>query len=191
MASTEYFLKILALLWACMLFFIAMIGGDKQAEKDDRSSQYVLGTTLSIAVAVILYSNSSERFAIGVSSWGAPYVSYTGFVCIILGFIVQWTGVFTLRQQWSPVVIITDDHQLIITGIYKFIRHPIYAGLLLEILGFSLAVSNWLSFFIILLPNAAAMGYRIYVEEKALEQHFGNEYFAYERRTKRLIPGIF
>jgi protein-S-isoprenylcysteine O-methyltransferase Ste14 len=125
----------------------------------------------------------------GRFSWGFPYVSYFGFLLFFFGIALRWAGVLTLNRQGS--VVVADGHKLVDSGIYKIIRHPVYAALLLELLGFGLALSNWLSILILLIPNAVSLAYRIFVEEKALEGYYGNAYVEYERRTKRLIPGIF
>jgi len=53
-----------------------------------------------------------------------------------------------------------------------------------------LGLANWISILVLVLLNAASLAYRIYVEEKALEKHFGDEYIKYAHKTKRLIPGI-
>ncbi len=66
-----------------------------------------------------------------------------------------------------------------------------YAALLLELLGFGLALAKWMSILILIVPNAASLACRIVVEEKALENHFGNDYINYKHRTKQLIPGVF
>jgi len=50
---------------------------------------------------------------------------------------------------------------------------------------------NWMSFAVVLLPTTAALLYRIHVEEAALNQALGDEYAAYSRVTKRLVPGVF
>jgi len=57
--------------------------------------------------------------------------------------------------------------------------------------GFGLVSANWLSAALIFLPLLAATLYRIRVEEAALSEHFGEEYLAYTRDTKRLVPGLY
>ena len=76
-------------------------------------------------------------------------------------------------------------------GVYRFIRHPSYTGLLLRYLGFGLAFANWLSAALIFLPLLGATVYRIRVEEAALRERFGDEFLSYSRATKRLIPGVY
>jgi protein-S-isoprenylcysteine O-methyltransferase Ste14 len=75
--------------------------------------------------------------------------------------------------------------------LYKHLRHPSYAGCLLGDLGLGLALSNWLSVVIIFAPILAATLYRIRVEEQALLESFGDEYFEYAQGTKRLIPKVY
>jgi protein-S-isoprenylcysteine O-methyltransferase Ste14 len=117
-------------------------------------------------------------------------VSYMGFFLFLVGILIHWTGILTLNKQWSTMVVISKDHQLIDTGIYKYIRHPIYAAILLELLGLGLGLANWISILALVGLNAASLAYRIYIEESALEKHFGDVYVNYAQKTKRLIPGI-
>lgn len=189
MEPVYYAVKVVALLWILMVGFIALLGGNKSL-KDDRSSMFFLAITLSSVLPTIGYTAQAGRTAPGAFSWGFPIVSYLGFVLFFLGLLINWTGILTLKKQWSAVVIISKDHQLINTGIYKYIRHPIYAAILLELFGLGLGLANWISMLVLVLFNAVSLGYRIYVEEKALEKYFGEAYVHYACRTKRLIPGI-
>jgi protein-S-isoprenylcysteine O-methyltransferase Ste14 len=192
MESIYYWVKILGGIWLCVILFFFTVGGNRNM-KDDKASMLLLVATLSIVLPVIQYSAGTAEIDLsrGKFSWGFPFVSYLGFLLFLLGMALRLAGVLTLKRQWSVVVGVSDGHKLVDTGIYKFIRHPVYAAVLLELLGFGLALSNWISILVLLIPNAASLSYRIFLEEKALERHFGNDYVEYERRTKRLIPGIF
>jgi protein-S-isoprenylcysteine O-methyltransferase Ste14 len=94
-------------------------------------------------------------------------------------------------QKFSSNVAILDSQKLYRAGLYRFVRHPSYLGLLLAFLAVALHSRNWLSFAVILLPCTAAVLYRIHVEEFALRQAFGAEYVAYSHATKRLLPGLY
>jgi protein-S-isoprenylcysteine O-methyltransferase Ste14 len=172
-----------------MVVFLFALGDNRSS--NDRWSTLFLFATLSAFLPTIQYSASLKESQAGTIAWGFPFLSYTGFALIFLGLILNWTGILTLRKQWSTVVAFSKDHQLIDTGVYRFIRHPIYAAVLLEILGFGLTLENWIIILLLIIPNGLSFGYRIFVEEKALEGYFGEKYTQYERRTKRLIPGIF
>jgi len=105
--------------------------------------------------------------------------------------IIRWMAILTLKKYFTVNVSILKDHRIIDKGVYKFIRHPAYAGSLLSFLGLGLSFSNWLSTLVIFIPILIAFIYRIRVEEKALIQAFGDEYLNYSKTTKRLIPKLY
>lgn len=70
-------------------------------------------------------------------------------------------------------------------------RHPIYAGAMLVMLGVGLALGNWLSLALCVLLPLAAYVARIRVEEAALEDALGDAYRQYERGKSRLVPGVW
>ncbi|HVP36392.1 MAG TPA: isoprenylcysteine carboxylmethyltransferase family protein [Terriglobales bacterium] len=118
-------------------------------------------------------------------------LSILGIVLILLGLVIRWIAIITLGRYFTTNVSILPGHQIVKKGIYKYVRHPSYAGGLVSFLGLGLVFSNWLSIIVIVVPILIAYIYRIRVEEKALIQTFGNEYLEYSKATKRLIPGIY
>ena len=88
-------------------------------------------------------------------------------------------------------VAIAGDHRLIDRGPYRLIRHPSYAGALLALAGFGLAMGSVPALAALLVPTLAAYHYRITVEEAALLHGLGAAYADYMRRTWRLIPGLY
>jgi protein-S-isoprenylcysteine O-methyltransferase Ste14 len=115
---------------------------------------------------------------------------WTGIVIFFIGAVIRWTAIFQLRKEFTVDVSISKNHKIKDDGLYRYIRHPSYLGLLLEFLGFSLLYDNWYSLLIINIPIFVAMVYRIKIEEELLTGAFGIEYENYKRRTKRIIPGI-
>lgn len=189
MTSIYSAVSLLGKLWLVMLLVIFAVGGRK-SDQDDRGSSLLIIAALSPVLPIIQYMDPAKT-ALGRISWGDPLVSYLGFLLFFLGLIVHLTGILTLKKQWTTMVAAPEGRVLVEKGIYQFIRHPVYAGILLELLGFGLALANWVSILILIVPNAASFTYRIVVEEKALERYFGADYLSYERKTKRLIPGLF
>ena len=118
-------------------------------------------------------------------------LSLCGIFLMLLGLILRWTAILTLRKYFTVNVSILPGHQIVKKGLYKYIRHPSYSGSLFSFLGLGLAFSNWLSSIVIFVPILTAFIYRIQVEEKALIQAFGQEYLNYSKTTKRLIPKIY
>ena len=110
-------------------------------------------------------------------------------VFAVTGLIVAMMARRTLAGNWSGAVAFKENHQLITTGLYHYVRHPIYTGILLLVLGTALSVgtlSAGIGFVIIVL----GIGFKLRAEEALLTKHFPKEYPAYKNRTKALIPYI-
>lgn len=182
--------KSVAILWILIIVLILMLGM-RRSSKKEYLSQFLLAATMSIILPVIQFTTRVGESAPGAFTWGFPLVSIAGFLIFFSGIFIHFAGIHTLDKQWSTEVVINKDHKLIDTGIYAVIRNPIYAGMLLEVFGLGLAMSNWRSLLMILIPNLFSFGYRIFVEEKMLRKQFGDAYIQYARKTKRLIPGLF
>ena len=111
-------------------------------------------------------------------------------VCTAAGLVVAIVARRTLAGNWSRAVAFKEDHELITRGLYRYVRHPIYTGILLMILGTALFVgtpSAGIGFLIIVL----ALWFKLRAEEELLTDHFPREYPAYRNRTKALIPFVF
>ena len=108
----------------------------------------------------------------------------------VAGLMVAIAARRTLAGNWSRAVAFKEDHELITTGLYRSVRHPIYTGVLLMILGTALCVgtpSAGIGFLIMVL----AIWFKLRAEEALLSEHFPREYPAYKDRTKALIPHVF
>lgn len=123
---------------------------------------------------------------------GVMVAQVSGFIFVILGFVISFSARVTLSSNWSGgyEYQIKQDHELITQGIYRYIRHPIYFGIILLVIGVELVVGSWLWIpaFIITPWVMISWAKR---EEKLLTQHFGQKYKDYMQKTKRLIPFLF
>jgi len=124
-------------------------------------------------------------------SGGASWLKSAGLIVLVAGISIRWTAIRTLGKAFSVNVAIKDSQRICRAGLYHFLRHPSYLGLLLIFLAIGLHSRNWTSFAVVLVPTVAAMLYRIHIEEHALRDAFGEEYMDYARGTKRLIPGVY
>ncbi len=154
----------------------------------DKYSLRILWTTIIVCVCV---GNTLGFQGIGLIRTGSKYIALTGLAFIIIGLVVRWTAILTLKKYFTVDVAIAADQQLVTNGLYKIIRHPAYTGSLLSFLGLGLTISSWVSVAIIFIPILSAFLYRIHVEEKALGEYFGEEYVQYASTTKRLVPWIY
>ncbi len=158
------------------------------SQNRDRFSLSLLWITILVSITIGAFLGAN---GIGFIREKSYLISLSGLVLIVLGLIVRWIAILTLRRYFTVDVSIVSHHQIIKKGIYKFIRHPAYTGSLLSFLGLGLSFSNWLSTLVMLVPILTAFSYRIVVEEKVLLQVFGEEYANYSKTTKRLVPGIY
>lgn len=115
---------------------------------------------------------------------------YFGLFFLIGGFALRQYSIAVLGSFFVPVVGKQKGQRIIQEGPYRFVRHPSYTGLLLEMVGAVLCFSNWISFVVVLIAFIPAISYRINVEEEFLRKNF-KDYEDYQERTKRLIPLIY
>jgi protein-S-isoprenylcysteine O-methyltransferase Ste14 len=96
-----------------------------------------------------------------------------------------------LGASFTGAVVVRPDQEVVERGIYHYVRHPSYTAGTLLYLGMGLALANWISLLVLLAVNVVVYGYRVAVEERALEQTLGEPYRRYMRRTKRFVPFLF
>jgi protein-S-isoprenylcysteine O-methyltransferase Ste14 len=117
-------------------------------------------------------------------------VEAAGLVLTFAGLVFAVWARVQLGRNWSGTVTVKEDHQLIRRGPYATVRHPIYTGLLLGILGMALIIGEvrGLVGFAILL---VAFRVKSRTEEAFMRQQFGAEYTQYQHDVKALIPFIY
>lgn len=114
-----------------------------------------------------------------------------GCTGMLSGIVLRIRSVQVLDRFFTIHVAIHDDHELIRHGPYRCLRHPSYTGALCTFLCFPLALGTWAGWMAMALLVVPGFLYRIRVEERALRQAFPQQYPAYARSTKRLIPFVW
>jgi protein-S-isoprenylcysteine O-methyltransferase Ste14 len=154
----------------------------------DRGSQLILWIVIATAVTACQWiSESTPPRMLG----GAHTLKTASVIVMLIGLGIRWMAIITLGKSFSSNVAIQDSQQVTRTGLYRFVRHPSYLGLLLVFLAIGLHSRDWLGMVVVLVPTTAALLYRIHIEEAALVEAFGDEYVAYSKATKRLLPGVY
>jgi protein-S-isoprenylcysteine O-methyltransferase Ste14 len=131
-----------------------------------------------------------------------PWLSFGQFTLPdgvrITGFLVGVYGMWwfyrihkTLGDNWSPVLEIRTEHTLIVSGPYKQVRHPMYSDMILWMVSFVLITANWFYAITLCVGLTILFVVRIPDEEKLMTERFGEQYTAYMKRTKRLIPYVY
>jgi protein-S-isoprenylcysteine O-methyltransferase Ste14 len=112
-----------------------------------------------------------------------------GLILVAVALLI-WARAY-IRGQYTGHVEVKTDHRLITSGPYRVIRHPSYSGLLLMTFGVVLGYASMIGLAGILFLLLPGLAYRMVVEERLLIEMFGEEYRAYQQRTKRLIPFLW
>jgi protein-S-isoprenylcysteine O-methyltransferase Ste14 len=153
----------------------------------DKGSLWLLYSLITVGYAL--------SFSIGATKIGRIYYWDTffaiGMTLIVIGFIVRIHSILTLKQFFTYSISKVENHKIIETGLYKFIRHPGYLGQLIIFIGMSISISNWLSILFMMIPVTLGFLYRIKVEEKFMVEQLGEDYLNYQERTNRIIPMLY
>jgi protein-S-isoprenylcysteine O-methyltransferase Ste14 len=131
------------------------------------------------------YLDARERWVIDGDA-----VRWLGLVLFTAGGVLRLWPLFVLGPRFSGFVAIQEGHTLVTGGVYRWIRHPSYAGMLLNALGWVLLFRSAAGL-CVLLPFTWLLLVRIRVEEGLLTSEFGGDYEAYRRRTWTLMPGVY
>jgi protein-S-isoprenylcysteine O-methyltransferase Ste14 len=147
--------------------------------------------TISTVVALTLTPSVSWIKALRFDSYGASVVFWIGIVVMLLGLFLRHWSIYVLGQYFRTTVEVNRGQKVVQKGPYRYIRHPSYGGIILFCLGYGLIAKNWLSLAIAVLLPTASLLYRIKIEEVALAKGIGPDYEAYQKKTKKLLPGIW
>ena len=102
-----------------------------------------------------------------------------------------WRSHKDLDRQFSPILEIQESHKLITHGVYKNIRHPMYAALLLNSCCQLLLIGNWVVAPAYLIALSGLYLSRVEKEEMLMLKQFGGEYSSYMNKSYRLFPRFF
>lgn len=142
-----------------------------------------------VAVQAILFLLIVFAPAVGMP-WPFPaFFAWAGWLGVAAGVVFLAWSARNLGRSLTPFPKPLPEGQLVTTGAYRFVRHPIYFGVLVTCLGFSMATMS---------PLRVALTIILFVffdrkarrEERWLEEKYP-DYAAYRQRVKRLIPGIY
>jgi protein-S-isoprenylcysteine O-methyltransferase Ste14 len=146
-----------------------------------------------VALAAFLVIAAAGRL-LGVSPhdelWPSTTVVGVAADCIVaagLAFCV-WARV-TLGRNWSAEVTFKEDHELIESGPYALVRHPIYTGLLAMGLGTATQYGRAIGF-AILATTCVAVFWKAHLEERVMDTHFPAAYADYRARVRAIIPFV-
>ncbi len=104
--------------------------------------------------------------------------------------VLAWVAARHLGKQWRFEAALIQDHDLVQTGPYRVIRHPIYASMLGMLLATGFAWTWWPMFAGGLIAYLAGTEIRVHAEDRLLEERFRDTFNAYRSRVRAYIPGL-
>jgi len=109
---------------------------------------------------------------------------------VLFGFAIWllWRSHADLGKNWTPTLGICKDHGLITSGVFKYIRHPMYAAHLIWAVAQIMLLANWIAGYSFLLFQIPLYLFRVKNEENMMLSHFGDKYCEYMSKTGRFIP---
>jgi protein-S-isoprenylcysteine O-methyltransferase Ste14 len=135
-----------------------------------------------------------DRLGIGPRGWhvlpAAPETFILGLGLVIAGLLFAVWARVHLGRNWSGTVAIKIDHELIRSGPYRIVRHPIYTGILLGMLGVAIGLGE-IRGLVALVLFVVAFEIKLHREEAWLTQQFGAAYRAYRHDVKGLVPFVW
>jgi protein-S-isoprenylcysteine O-methyltransferase Ste14 len=151
---------------------------------EDKSSRALISLSMFVSL-VIAFLFASSGIA-SLPSWAF----YLGIGLMIVGIVLRQWSIAVLGRYFSRTVGVQDGQAVVDHGPYRLVRHPAYTGSLLTMVGLGFVLQSWGAVLVLIAFFGMAFGYRIHVEEGVLTSKLGDEYVAYAKRTKRLIPYV-
>lgn len=159
-------------------------GGEKHSSAS-KTILYAFGVVLVLLTLVPPYCDRRDIWVIDGDA-----ARYFGLFLFFAGSILRLAAVFVLGRRFSGLVAIQPGHQLKTDGLYRYIRHPSYTGLIASMIGYVLIFRSMIGLLLNILLFLFLVS-RMNDEESFLEAHFGDEYRNYRLRTRRLVPFVY
>jgi protein-S-isoprenylcysteine O-methyltransferase Ste14 len=179
--------------WGILILYwvISSIKAKRSSIKENIIMQFVL-YWLPLILAIYLLG-PDERFGNSLIKGNFVHNNNlsggSGLLLCYMGLLLACRSRYLLGKNWSVSVQKKEDHELVETGAYRLIRHPIYSGLILMFMGNAVIVGRWRGLAGVLIL-AVSFWFKLKKEERWLTDLFGNRYREYVLRTKALIPWI-
>lgn len=175
-------------LW--LIYWIATSKRVKQTAQRETSNSRTLQSIPLIAGGALIIVPDLTASA-WTPAWQQLHAAqFAGFGILLAGLAFSVWARLHLGTNWSVSVTLKEDHELVRSGPYRLVRHPIYTGCLLALAGAVLIGAEWRSVAGLLLVFAS-LAYKVRIEESWLTRYFGPAYTQYRQEVAALIPGLY
>lgn len=157
--------------------------------KDKDTLKFRGDKTLIVTISTYLITSLLVIFQFYATSSKNYYITGVGLAIFFGGLIFRWWAINTLKEQWSiHLNDSSDKNKLIKDGPYKYVRHPIYVGAILDLIGLALISNAYIYILVILCLNTPLYVWRSLYEEKINDLKFGADYQKYKEETSFMFP---
>ncbi|WP_439894007.1 methyltransferase family protein (plasmid) [Ralstonia sp. 25C] len=177
---------------AWLAYWIHAAPGTKDTVRMERRlSRTLQSIPLIVGSALIVLPLSLFGLARGTSAEPVfGVLQWSGLAVVVAGLLFSVWGRVHLGTNWSVSVTLKDDHELVRSGPYALVRHPIYSGCLAALAGAAMIRGEWFAGLGLVLIFLS-LAYKVRLEERWLSEHFGEPYRAYRRQVRALVPGLY
>ena len=185
-------LAVLVIWVAWLLYWFVSAFGNKAAARVDGWASFLTYRVPLVVAFMLLFSRATWRLWPWLAQRFLPHgVMWPciGLVVLLLGLAFACWARVALGRNWSATVQLKQGHELVTAGPYRWVRHPIYTGMLSGVLGSALVIGEWRGL-VALALIFVSFAYKLRHEESWMREQFGAAYVEYMRRTKALIPGV-
>src|SRR3954468_9845271 len=183
-------LQVNAFLWVAWLAYWYIAARFVNRAKSSEGWLQRLAHMLPMACGFYLIFQWGEHRILPARFYKSLPAEYVGMALTIGGLLFTVWARVHLGRYWSGIITLKEGHNLIRTGPYRFVRHPIYTGFVTATLGSAL-VSGRLGAFVGFLLVLAAILFKIGREEAVLRREFGEEYRVFENEVAGLVPFVY
>jgi protein-S-isoprenylcysteine O-methyltransferase Ste14 len=182
---------VFAVLWVIYfgsrLYFQRRIKGSLEYTRINERQEIVLFRLFAIAFLLLpLYFLTDW---IDFASLPLPlWLRWSGGLTTCVGMVLFNWSHQALGRNWTAVLALSNEHEMVQSGPYRYVRHPMYSSFFVLGIGFWLLSANWLIAATYLLPLSVMYGVRVSLEEKMMADRFGESYRQYMMHTGRLFP---
>lgn len=162
--------------------------GDARRRASDRTYWLLQAWQIAGLAFGVLFAKKLPGAALPGAEWLWPVI---GCAVGLAGAALRWWAIHTLGEHFTRNLQIDANHELVVDGPYRRLRHPSYTGAILLFTGVGIGLGNWLSLVACALLPTVGYSQRIPREEALLRSKLGEPYAEYARHTHRLVPGIW
>ncbi|HEY2472284.1 MAG TPA: isoprenylcysteine carboxylmethyltransferase family protein [Terracidiphilus sp.] len=179
-------------LWITFLIYwqIRAFNTKSTQRLESATSRILRALTFVVAISLLCTTRIPLRW-LYLRLWQPGLFSFwLGATITVAGLLFAVWAREHLGRNWSRSVTIKQDHELITTGPYALLRHPIYTGILAGFLGLAIAISEVRGFVVFVLIFIV-FWFKLSMEEQWMRSQFGESYSTYVHRTAALVPYLF